>query len=225
MVTFKSSQQLDRDIEAFMAGYSWEQIYRLWSSRLDDFGVTADPLFKVVELHVPSQADYRQPDIVWCPRKSFTEEIRKYQDHFDHCPKSQGPTHAATTASQGEFQTLKLLHKHRNNPHKVAAIFICASLFTRVESPRRNYPETWPKAPCVKALLDAAYAVWREGSEGWHHACTQVLPYMSDDYCYGLESLHALIRYLAEEHAAVLLNYTPTELVFVSKRSPSVRSV
>lgn len=67
--------------------------------------------------------------------------------------------------------------------------------------------------------------MWREGSEGWHHACTQVLPYMSDDYCYGLETLHALIRYLAEEHAAVLHQYTPTEVVFVSKRSPSVRSV
>jgi len=225
MATIKSSQQLNCDIEEFLAGYSWEQIYRIWNSRLDDFGVTADPLFKVVELHVPAQADYRQPDVVWCPRKTFNEQIRKYQEHFDSCPNTQGPTHEATTLSQGEFQTLKLLHKHKNSSHKVAGIFICASLFSRLESRRRDYPETWPKAYCVKALLDAAYAVWRDGSEGWHHACTQVLPYMSADYYYGFETLDALIRYLAEEHAAVLHQYTPVEVVFVSSRSPILRSV
>lgn len=217
------SQQRDIEIADFLNGYSWERIYTLWRRRLDEFAAPLIPLFKVAEVQVPADVVERQPDLVWWSRASFNEKLRKCQEHFDRYPNTCGPTHPNAISQKGELQTLRLLHFYKDSPEKVAAILVCASLIARLQ--RNSYPENWPKRCLGEALSNFAYTVWQEGHDRWHHACSRVIPYQSEDYYYALNDLPSLVRYLADEHAALLHNYTPTEVVFVSSRSPILRSV
>ncbi len=216
-------RQRNSEIADFLNGFTWARIYDLWRKRLSEFAVPAFPLFKIAEIQVPVELADRQPDLVWWPRATFNEELRKCQEHFDRYPRTAGPTHPSGFQYQGELQTLMFLHPHKDHPEKVAAILICASLVARLQ--RGYYPDNWPKRWLGAAFQALAYAAWQEGDERWHHACSRVIPYQSEDYYYALNSLPALIYYLAEEHAALLHTYTPTVVVFVSSRSPMLRGI
>jgi hypothetical protein len=51
---------------------------------------------------------------------------------------------------------------------------------------------------------------------------TQVLPDNNHDYDYKIDNFHALIRYLAEEHASVLSSFKPVAIVFKPERDPVI---
>lgn len=101
---------------------------------------------------------------------------------------------------QGEIDTLDHLWAVKDDPDKVAAVLISGSLFPRFESSRKHRSDKWPHYMSIEALQDWAYSCWRApGTQwGWHYASTSVLPYQSWDYVYMIDSMEALIRYLAE---------------------------
>ncbi|WP_031431957.1 MULTISPECIES: hypothetical protein [Methylomicrobium] len=45
---------------------------------------------------------------------------------------------------------------------------------------------------------------------------------MSDDWIYKIDTMDALVRYLAEEHASLLLRYRPVVIEYVSEPDPFV---
>lgn len=229
MTTFKpiSEQQRQSEIAEFLCGNSWDWVYRHWSKRLADFATPVDPLFKVAEIRVSESTAGRPFDLVWWPRREFSSELSKCQKHFDQYPNTQGPTHPSGQSSKGQLHTLELLHAHQDCPEVVAAILISASVFDRLGSTNGYYPESdyWPKRYCVRAFYDLANSVWQHAGMNWHHSSKWVLPSAIDDYAYRIESLGALIRYLAEEHAATLQRFVPTKVIFTSASAPKLRSV
>ncbi|SEM47962.1 hypothetical protein SAMN05518845_12732 [Variovorax sp. YR750] len=128
---------------------------------------------------------------------------------------------------RGELDTLTHLWTVKDAPDKVAAVLISASLFSRFESRRALKPERWPHWLSVESLQEWAYACWREpGTQwGWHYACTSVLPYESPDYIYTIDSMAALARYIAEEHAALLLQYRPVIINYMADSKPTLRAI
>lgn len=164
-------------------------------------------------------------DLVWWSRTAFKGELRKCQEHFNRAPQTQGPTHPNSAHSQGELQTLRLLHAHQGCPEKQAAVLISASLFARLEGRGAESPDYWPPVRCVKALANLVGAAWRDDQEYWHRLSRWVIPVDVADYAYRIEDLRALVRYLAEEHAALLHQQVPTQVVFTSSPAPHLRGV
>lgn len=203
--------QPEARIAKFLDGYEWEQIYNLWRRNIQHFTVPLTPLFETVEIHLHGRSVAREPDLVWWSRARFATELQRYQNHFENYPNSLGPTHPdVVSATKGEMQTLRLLHKFDGFSEKQAAVLISASLFSRIAGRQPNYPETWPPAMCVEALDAQVRTLWCDNGDYWHHLSSSAIPVGIDDFDYRIERLPTLIRYLAEEHAALLHQWAPT---------------
>ncbi|MEW6230475.1 MAG: hypothetical protein AB1700_20715, partial [Bacillota bacterium] len=151
------------------------------------------------------------------------------QRHLDRFPGTYGPIHpSAYYTRKGELETLNYLWEHREDTEKVAAILIAASLFSRLGSSRGRYPrDEWPPYHCVGVLSQWAYERWlgTGSASAWSRSCTEVLPAANEDYVYKLDSMLAIVRYLAEEHVLVLSKYKPVSIVFKPERDPCVEKV
>lgn len=69
-----------------------------------------------------------------------------------------------------------------------------------------------------------AYRRW-QGERSWipwADTCTVVLPYISDDWEYPIQTLGTLIRYLAEEHVAVFSQCRPIVVNFSAECDPEL---
>lgn len=218
-------KQHQRQIAEFIGDWDWQKISRYWSTRLDNFNIKLEPLFQVIKVHDPANPCGRQSELAWWPIKSIQSERMHLQRHFDKYPGTRGPTHPdAIALSAGETTTIKYLWENKSDPEVVAAILLAGSLFARMESSRKHYPDNWPLYSAVKILADWAYSRWlgSEQHSAWHYSCTTVLPYMSEDYDYKIDSMHALIRYIAEEHASLLLKCQPVVIEFGTERDPFI---
>lgn len=219
-------EQRQQQINKFIGDWNWESVFRYWSNRLDDFNITLAPLFQVIRVHDPANPNGRQSEIVWWRTKSIQSEHMNCQRHFDKFPGTRGPTHPDSIGySVGESTTIQYLWENKSDPEIVAAILLAGSLFSRMGSARANYPkENWPPIQVVKILEDLACSRWLGSGkyDTWHYSCTTVLPWVSEDYIYKIDSMHALIRYLAEEHAVVFLNYRPVVIEFTVERDPFI---
>lgn len=218
-------QQKKQQIEEFANGWNWERVFRAWSYRLNDFCATLDPLFQPILVHDPANPRGREPKLSWWPTKSIRALHENCQRHLDHWPNTVGLVHPSTyDTRQGEIDTLHYLWENKDNQEKVAAILFAGSLFPRMGSSRARYPDNWPKRWCVKILADWAYVTWT-GSRCpsmWHLSCTDVLPVVNQDYIYKLDTVNALVRYLAEEHASLLLQYRPVVIEYGPNRDPFI---
>lgn len=133
-----------------------------------------------------------------------------------------------TQISKGEYVTLNHLWRLRDDPEGIAAVLIAGSFFPRMDASRSYYSDDfWPPRYCARELREMAYTCWRKKSEhwGWHFACTQVLADKSEDWYFKIDSLHTLVRYLAEEHASLLLTHVPVVIEYASRREPELISV
>lgn len=218
-------EQRQHQIDEFIGDWNWEKVFRYWSNRLDDFNITLAPLFQVVRVHDPANPSGRPSEIAWWPTKSIQSQHMDCQRHFDTHPDTRGPTHPdAIVSSVGETTTIKYLWENKSDPEIVSAILLASSFFSRIGSARKHYPENWPPFSAVKVLADWVFSRWL-GSDlhsPWHYSCTTVLPWWSEDSVYKIDSMHALIRYLAEEHAVILLNYRPVVIEFTAERDPFI---
>jgi len=208
----------------FFDGWDWQQIFRTWKNKICDYPISLEALFKEIIICDPKNPYERENILTWQPIKAISEFQLEVQRHFDNWPGTFGPINQYNTR-QGELRTLDYLWEYQGDIEKVAAILINASLFTRLNSSRVSYPrENWPPSRCVRQLYEMALKIWNSEEEHflWQHYNTEVLPYLKWDYDYQLNNLHALITYLAEEHALLLLKYYPVVVVFKEKKDPFI---
>ncbi|MHC1717201.1 MAG: hypothetical protein AB9883_00880 [Acidaminococcaceae bacterium] len=212
------------EIDEFFDGWDWQQIFRTWKNKICDYPISLEALFKEITIYDPKNPYERENILTWQPIKTISEFQLEVQRHFDNWPGTVGPINQYN-ARQGELRTLDYLWEYQSDIEKVAAILINASLFTRLHSSRGKYPmENWPSCWCVQKLYEMSLAIWNSENKHfmWQHYNTEVLPYLKWDYDYQLNNLHALISYLAEEHALLLLKYYPVVVVFKEKRDPFI---
>lgn len=205
-----------REVEEFREDWNWSRVFFHWKSRLDDFAIDPLDLFVEVSVHDPAHPTGRKPELSWWPGHRIRERQEYVQQHFLEWPGTHGPIHV-DNQRKGELDTLQHLHEFKHDAEIVAAILIAASLFARLRSSRRDFPrERWPPFRCVEVLEVMAYHRW-QGERyyiPWADTCTVVLPFINHDWDYSITSLGTLIRYLAEEHAAVFSQCRPVAVNF-----------
>ncbi len=219
-------QRNQREATEFFKRWDWERVLYSWRKRLADFSVVPNPIFREIVVHDPANPIGRESDLTWWPVKDIEKLRAEHLDHLERFPGTIGPIEPYEMR-QGERDTLRHLWKVRDDSEKVAAILISASLFSRYESSRKARQDNWPPYYVAETLMKWAYAAWSTESRfgGWHYACTGVIPFESSDYVYMIDSADALVRYLAEEHAALLLQYSPVVIRYEPDLKPNLRSV
>ena len=152
----------------------------------------------------------------------------RINEHFQRWPGTNGPVHYYGQISRGELTTLEHLWALKDDPEGIAAVLIAGSMFPRQDASRSHYPdEYWPPRVCVGALREMAHARWRDKSEswGWHYSCTHVLAGRNDDWHFKIDRLRSLVRFLAEEHASLLITHVPVVIEYTSELGRALRSV
>ena len=222
-------QKRQSEIDEFVGRCDWDAALRQWHMRVEQFGIDLNPLFLTVTVHDPGSPEGREPALSWWPTRSIDKLREECLNHFARWPGSRGPIHAsANYTRQGEIDTLAHLWACKDRPDKIAAILIAGSLFSRIESRRpQHHALKWPSYPCVRVLQDWAYECWRDPgtSWGWHPSSTSVIPVMSEDWTYQIDSMTTMVRYLAEEHAALLSTHRPVVIEYRPTSGAQLRSV
>jgi len=164
----------------------------------------------------------RSTEIAWWVVSEITCNHKKEQKFCDTHPGRISLFNESR--HKGADRTLELSMEYQNSPEKTAAILLSASLFSRMGT-RNRYPANWPPYLTIKVVADMAFEQWDGYVYSWHPSCTFVLPKINDDFNNDeIDSLHALICYLAEEHASLLLTYRPIAKKFVSERDPFIEA-
>lgn len=207
----------------FMEGWDWERIYHTWDMRLSDFGVSPKPLFKKINVHDPKYPTDRPHSLTWCSIKAIPGYHLELQRHYDLLPGTIGPIRNYSHR-KGEFVTLEYLWEYREQPQKVAAILISASLFYRLESTRKRYSKLWPSQHCVHQIANLALAKYNQEQFPWHYSSTEVLPFSRPDWEHKITDINGVVRFLAEEHASILSKYQPMVIYFQSRRDPFIEN-
>lgn len=210
---------LERDRAAFVQGWDWQRVLWTWRARLTEFGIELEPVFQIVEVNDPGSDPDREPGLSWWPVNKIEECRQTVLRHFERYPGSIGPLHPNVTMRQGEIDTLNHLWAARNEPDKVAGVLFSGSLFSRMDSSRKGRSlDNWPPLALLRDLQQWAYGAWcdPEMGRGWHYASTSTFPAMSYDGVYTIDSMEALVRYIAEEHAALFSVYRPIALFYGS---------
>lgn len=223
----KRENQRKREIEKFTEGWNWESVFLTWSHRIGQFPVSFEPLFTEVWIHDPDNPLGRNNSLSWWPVKSVQKLQVAFQRHLDRFPGTNGPVHPYNYR-QGELDTLRYIWENKGDKEKVAAILINASLFSRLYSSRLQYPKDyWPPYYCVEELNKLAYIKWNEEKNfsAWQHYHTEVLPYSNADDDYNFNNMNSLVRYLADEHALLFLNYKPVSIEFRAEREPFIDKI
>lgn len=217
--------KLERDRLEFFGRWTWDRVLFAWRSRLSEFGLDLETVFRTIEVNDPGSRPDREPGLSWWRIKEIDINRRDVLKHFERYPGTVGPLHPGGTMRRGEIDTLDHLWAAKDEPDKVAGILISGSLFSRIESSRKGPSrDNWPRVVLMRDLQAWAYAAWRDPGTywGWHYASTTTFPTMSDDNVYTIDSMEALVRYIAEEHAVLFSVYTPVALTFVQPASNEV---
>lgn len=216
------------DDSDFLDGWDWERISRYWSRRLADFSVNLGNIFQDVSLFDAANPQGREPPLSWWPVGEISQLHLQAQHHLDQWPGTRDEVHPPSYYTrQGEIDTLDYLWSCKGNPSLLCALLMHASLFSRLHSRRGHYPSKyWPSRKAVSALDDLAKAQLVSGDgldfHGWHPSCTTVIPVRNEDFAYKVEDALGLIRYLAEEHASLLLTERPVRLIYTDTKDPFV---
>lgn len=196
----------------------WSDVYRTWKSEIESFNIDFVDFFQEILIEIPTGND-RKPELTWLERGTTERHKENLVAHLKEYPNTIGPIHSLEL-NKGELNTIMSMWEVRDNPEKLAALLICASLFCRTKSSRGNYPiENWPLHSEVKEVYEVAEDIWKRmtNSYNWHHSCYDVIPVQSDDYDFKIESISALISYLAIEHCKLASKYQPVRIVFKKK--------
>jgi len=217
-----------REVEEFTDRWDWKRVYRTWSGRMEEFNVPLDPLFTTVTVHDPKNPARSETEVSWWPANEIQRLRIACQRHFNNHPDTRGTPHPEYELPKGQIDTARYLWRHRTEPETIAAILIAASLFSRLHSSRLRLPAEWPRLHLLQPLDRWAREKWlghEAADQMWHPMSTAVLPLMSDDFVYKIDSMHALVRYLAEEHAAALHSFRAMEVRFAEAPDPFVAKI
>lgn len=226
---FRSSGTTESEADRLRREWTWPAVYSTWLQRFNDFAPWPRSIFQILPVVDDARTSGRPPSRSWWPTERLKELHLEFQRHLDQYPGTNGPVDPAPgSVSKGEQQTLEYLHEVKDDPEALCAVLFAASLFPRTDSTRGRFPhENWPSYECVTHLQDLADS--KRGrlrfDEGWHYSSTKALPFRSNDRDYRISEMAGLIRYIAEEHAVVLLSYTPVEISFVATRDPFIGKV
>lgn len=216
----------NKEIADFLRGWSWGDVFRTWQNRLSELSVRVQPLFETIQVCDPANPRGREPALSWWPKDQIRELQKEVQRHLDCHPGTRGLVHRNELyIRKGELETVGYLWEQREDLEGIAAVLIAASVFSRSGSRREHYPrENWPPVYCVREVERWAYEAWNARAQyvGWHYSCTTVIPRESRDDEYKIDTLGGLIRYIAEEHAALLHRYRPVVIEYQSSRDPFI---
>lgn len=214
-----------RETAEFVDRWTWESVFQTYKMQLQDYHIDLGSVFHTVRMHDPAAPTGRESEVTWWPTDSIRVNQINSQRHFERFPGTLGPTHSdSNMASAGQRAGIGYLWENKGDPELLAAILIAGSLFPRLESARSRYPEKWPMRAGVQKLAEIAYFRWLgpKQQSAWHYSCTAIWPYKSEDWVYTLDSMFAMVRYLAEEHAALLHCFKPVVIEFGNQRDPFV---
>lgn len=103
------------EIEQFLAGKDWSDIFHIWKERLGDFSITLQPLFTEVWAHDPKYPVYHENALSWWPAESIHKLQLNLQRHLDHLSGSIGPLHRREFyIRKGEPDTADYLWRHKS---------------------------------------------------------------------------------------------------------------
>lgn len=117
---------------------------------------------------------------------------------------------------KGLAQTVESLGEVPDDPQRIGAVLISASLFSRFVSSRGFLD--WKLDRWVGKLLYNWMLRFAEPS--WHHASAETLPLSHDGFGADIQAMEQLIGILALEHARVLHAYVPVCVKFVDEEPP-----
>jgi hypothetical protein len=206
------------------SGWNWGKVLACWRSEINDSGIFVDDLFTTKNLHDPAHPTGRAGWMLWWPADEVDTLHMHYQSVLDRHPGA-AEDFMPNPCTKGEICSLSYLWDEKSDPDRLAAVLLAASLFPRLYGRGNNYPASnWPAAADVGMLASWVWTAW-QGSyaeRGWHPLCTTVLPYKRADRHHELPSMEALVRYLATEHAILLMKYRPIRFEFTPERDPVV---
>lgn len=223
-MTFDWKKETKAKRAAFLEHWDWQRVLRHWHDGQGELGVKIQPLLTEIAIWDPKGIS-KEPRISWWKTNSIRDNQKKVQRHFLHYPGTRGDEHASQIFRRGETETLHHLWEHRENADDIAAVLIAGSLFSRMGSSRNRYPhEFWPDFVGVQGLAEWAeqHLGGRNRWSGWHYSCTDVLPVLNEDWYFKIDSLAALIRYLADEHANLLRIFRPVIIQFATQPDPFI---
>jgi hypothetical protein len=220
IVHFESNAK--KELEELNKHWDWSRVFEVWKERMSEFNLNLDALFLPVQMHDASEPQIKSMMLAWWEKNDITESHIICQRHFDH--RGYGNELESISLSSGERTTLSHLWKHKSDLEMIAAILIAGSLFYRMGSSRGDYPENWPSHQTADFLDQLTYKKWSKSSKrrAWSGFCTSVLPYTNDDNHYKIDTMESLIRYIADEHALLFLNFQMMEINFGEKRDPII---
>ncbi len=231
-------KRLEQEQAQFILGWDWERVVETWTHVLESFNTPIQPLFHKVPIFDPSTPNGK--NIAGTTEKCFFEYWKPEEFEKNHLsvqnwyllyPGTYGPLNYHQLASRGEYDTLELLYKNRNDVDGIAATMIAASLFERMDSSRLSYPrDYWPNINLLRPLKSWArnFLKSKDHTYFWNTACTHVLPrdhewnhgiYESDNK---IQSMHGIIEFLATEHAKTLNSFKFVEIFFSDKVASNI---
>jgi hypothetical protein len=202
----------------------WDHIFTAWKRNLARFNVKVVPFFNPIVLHDPDHLHDSDGTVHlwWWPKD-------KVQAHHLAVQKSCYGIRSGLMPDamlQGQVTTLGKIWHVEGDSENIAAVLMAASLFCRGEGSRTHFPDQWtiPKQSfqnfrrCIyKKLTD------QDDGEMWTPLNTDTLPCRSVDFDYHIDNIDTLIRYLAEEHAALLCSYTAIVAQYEEQPDPFIQ--
>jgi len=209
--------------DKFTGDLDWSRVYALWRMRLEDFRVTPWPFFTEIVLCDNKHFTNRRPDVAWWENDEIDAEHLRAQAYLNERPGALGVM-ADDGHGKGCARTLQMLREFAGDAEQVAAILILASIRSRRGGRNRDAGNCWPPTFLFERLLlwCAEVSGASDGLREWHSSMTGVLPTLRSDYVFEIRSMRALIHFVAEEHAQVLLQYRPILAKYGPEPDPSI---
>jgi hypothetical protein len=223
----------ERAIADFLEHWTPDRILQEWIDEIGSLGIDPAGVVRQVSIYHPPYAGERLVSfswgrriVAWWKKQDVEPRRRHIQEHVATKSDKVGiPEHYIRDVNSltGPRQTIEYLLRAENDASQVGAVLLSASLFNRAESSRGQYPrEEWPHVAIARELLR-----WLRSKQEchWESSCTATLPFHESEYGTSVTNAWAWIRFLAVEHARVLHNWTPIELVFTDQLDPWTKRI
>lgn len=213
MTDFQDSSQ------EFMRGVTWTRIFDRWKQEVANL-VVFDPIFLTVTIQDLSAINGERTTLAWWRPSKVKQNTERLQLHMERYPGTIGPFQDEIF-NTGCLDTIFFLHEVYPDLEKTAAVLMLASMFGIIHNHRRGPLQDWPSWYALNAFdAEVRTCLGWSPRDGWHSACTNVLPYYRDPDRSRVESIYDLISVLADSHSLLLSAYTPIQIKFDNPNQP-----